>query len=178
MSRLPFDLITQRCDQSAIPVTLADREGADFPLIHVNQAFQDLTGFGPSEAIGKSCRFLQGPGTDKAVPKHIREKLVAGESVCSIITNYRKSGDMFQNFLIIEQLRSAEGRDLFVGFQYEIFDHTQRADLSSHIRYVAETERRLGKSEDIAQDHLLLALRQRSDAALLALKILTRNNPS
>jgi len=171
--RLPLEVIIERCDELSIPVTLARNDSDQFPLIHVNPAFVDLTGYELSDVKGQNCRFLQGKDTSVSVTEHIRQKLSRSESVCSIITNYRRSGTEFRNFLVIESLNSAEECPLFVGFQYEICDHTQIADLSRHIGRVAAAGRDLGKKEEIAQNHLLLAFRQRSDAALLTLKMLT-----
>ena len=38
--------------------------GPDYPIIYVNAAFCELTGYGPQEVMGKSPAMLQGPKTD------------------------------------------------------------------------------------------------------------------
>jgi len=172
MTRLTLKKIIERCDLSPIPMSLAKNDGDEFPLIHINHPFAVLTGYDQAMAIGKSCRFLQGKNTEKSIPPLIRKRLMNSESVCSILTNYRRTGEEFHNFLIIESLVSADKQRLFVGFQYEVSDYVQATDLTSHIDKVFSAERSLGKSGEVGQSHQILALRQRTDAALLALKML------
>lgn len=172
MTPLSFDTIVARCDRMNIPVTLAENNGRDFPLIYLNAAFEALTGYDNASMIGKSCRLLQGKATDKAIPKHIRAQLEANQNVCSIITNYRKSGASFQNFLIIQNMQSSDRGPLFIGFQYELRAYTQKADLTAHIKRISDAERAVGAQSSMAHDQLLTALNQRSETALLALKML------
>jgi PAS domain-containing protein len=42
-------------------VNIADARGVDMPLIYVNEAFQETTGYLSSEVLGRNCHFLQGP---------------------------------------------------------------------------------------------------------------------
>ena len=41
--------------------------GPGYPIIYVNPAFCELTGYGPHEVMGKSPSILQGPKTDMEV---------------------------------------------------------------------------------------------------------------
>ena len=43
----------------------------DNPIVYVNRAFEKLTGYASDAAVGRNCRFLQGPETDKAVVKKL-----------------------------------------------------------------------------------------------------------
>lgn len=171
MIELPLDEIIRRCDAMEIPVTLAQNDAAKFPLLHANAAFETLTGYQRSQIVGKSCRFLQGRATDRAVSQHIRHSLLDEQSVSSVIANYRKSGELFHNFLIIEPLTSRDGPDLFVGFQYEVTNTVQLKDLHDHLNTVRAVADTLSISTQRSHDQMLIALRQRSDVALLALKI-------
>ena len=45
-------------------VSVADAQVAGLPLVYVNPAFERLTGYSSSYAIGRSCRFLQGRNTE------------------------------------------------------------------------------------------------------------------
>jgi hypothetical protein len=44
---------------------LADPRQHDTPLIYVSDGFCQLSEYPRSTLIGRNCRFLQGPGTDK-----------------------------------------------------------------------------------------------------------------
>lgn len=37
----------------------------DYPLVYVSPGFLELTGYSREECLGRNCRFLQGPETDK-----------------------------------------------------------------------------------------------------------------
>ena len=41
--------------------------GQNYPIIYVNPAFCELTGYGPHEVVGKSPSILQGPKTSQKV---------------------------------------------------------------------------------------------------------------
>jgi PAS domain S-box-containing protein len=70
-------------------------------IIWVNDAFTLLSGYSPTEAIGKNCRFLQGPLTEKEVIKQIRTKLTNAEPYHGEIINHHKNGNSFINQLTI-----------------------------------------------------------------------------
>ena len=44
-------------------------------IVYANKAFKKLTGYDPSEVIGKTPRILQGIGTDKKVIAHLAQSL-------------------------------------------------------------------------------------------------------
>ena len=79
-----------------VMITKAEPFGEPGPIIeYVNPAFTAITGYTAEEAIGKSPRFLQGPGTDRQQLKNLRacmEKWQPGEVTT---LNYKKSGEPF-----------------------------------------------------------------------------------
>lgn len=77
----------------------------DNPLIFVNPAVEAITGYPPSEMLGRNCRFLQGPDTDQEVLGHLRRSLPAGEPCSVEFLNYRKDGSTFWNALSIAHIR-------------------------------------------------------------------------
>ncbi len=66
-----------------------------YPIIYVNPAFCELTGYGPHEVIGRSPAFLQGPNTDMDVIRKLGEDIKAGEVFHGQAINYRKDGSEF-----------------------------------------------------------------------------------
>ena len=53
-------------------ITIADPNLPDCPLMYVNEAFCRMTGYDQDEILGRNCRFLQGPETDKAALARIK----------------------------------------------------------------------------------------------------------
>ena len=69
--------------------------GQGYPIIYVNPAFCELTGYGPHEVTGKSPSMLQGPNTDKAVLERLNKAIADGELFHGQAINYRKDGSEF-----------------------------------------------------------------------------------
>ncbi len=94
-----------------------------FPLSYVSPAFEQLTGYTAAECLGQSCRFLQGPRTDAAVVRTVREALAAHRPTRVVLRNYRKDGSSFWNELTIFYVDDAAGQPLYaLGLQNDITD--------------------------------------------------------
>ncbi|WP_188912740.1 PAS domain-containing protein [Aureimonas endophytica] len=93
----------------------------DNPIVYVNDAFGRITGYAPAAAIGRNCRFLQGPETDPGAPGRIREALVTQKDLSLDIVNYRADGTKFLNRLMITPLYDNENRlQCFLGVQRDM----------------------------------------------------------
>ncbi len=91
-------------------MALTDPTQQDNPLVYVNPAFLDLTGYEEQEIIGRNCRFLQGPDTDPIITGQVRQAITAHESISVEIYNYRRDGRGFWNALYICPVFNTEGR--------------------------------------------------------------------
>jgi len=69
--------------------------GPGYPIIYVNAAFCELTGYGPHEVMGKSPSILQGPTTDSEVLKRLNQNIENGELFHGQAINYRRDGSEF-----------------------------------------------------------------------------------
>jgi PAS domain S-box-containing protein len=85
----------------------------DNPIVYVNQAFTQLTGYDRSDAIGQNCRFLQGERTEKAAVDMIRAGVEHNEAVAVDIVNYRANGEPFTNRLMIAPIFDQQGQTLY-----------------------------------------------------------------
>jgi PAS domain S-box-containing protein len=108
-------------DEAPIGVTIADATREDEPLIYVNDAFEDLTGYTAEETLGRNCRFLQGPETDSEAVAEMRTAIDADEPVSVELRNYRKDGTQFWNRVDIAPIEDETGAVThFVGFQTDV----------------------------------------------------------
>jgi PAS domain-containing protein len=64
-------------DEAELSVVISDPKRPDNPMIYVSEEFEAQTGYAPDEAVGRNCRFLQGPDTDPHAVNAIREALKA-----------------------------------------------------------------------------------------------------
>ena len=69
--------------------------GKGYPIVYVNSAFCELTGYGPHEVMGKSPSILQGPKTDETVIKQLNADISAGRLFHGKAINYRRDGSEF-----------------------------------------------------------------------------------
>ena len=97
--------------QDAVIVT--DASEIAYPLgpkiIYVNDAFEKLTGYSASEAIGETPRILQGELTSKESKDRIQSALENKEAVTETLLNYDKSGRPYWIEMSIIPLKSGFG---------------------------------------------------------------------
>jgi len=114
------------------------------PIVFVNPAFTRITGYLPEEAIGKSCRMLQGRDTDEQTIQRIRRAIHQRKPITVTIRNYRKDGRTFWNELGINPVFD-EHKQLvhFVGVQTDVTDRVRAEEAlrrsESELRALAET---------------------------------------
>lgn len=90
-------------------------------MVYVNKEFCRVTKYSKQEVVGKNCRFLQGPDTEMELVDVMRTALAAGEEVQVQLTNYRKTGEPFQNLLSMKPVFDSNGTYRYViGVQFEI----------------------------------------------------------
>ena len=75
----------------------------------VNPSFTRVTGYEHDEAVGRNCRFLQGPATDPAAVAEIRGGLAERRTLTTTLLNYRKDGTAFWNQLSISPVFDGDG---------------------------------------------------------------------
>lgn len=71
------------------------KASANTPIVYVNRAFTELTGYSFDEVKGKSPSLLQGRDTDPAVIDRLREDLNSGGCFEGKAINYGKDGTSF-----------------------------------------------------------------------------------
>jgi PAS domain S-box-containing protein len=100
-------------EMTRMPMVVTDPRQDDNPIVFVNGAFLDLTGYTMDEVLGRNCRFLQGPDTDKATIKELRTALAEHKAVAVDILNYKKDGGRFWNGLFIGPVFDKDGELLY-----------------------------------------------------------------
>lgn len=131
-----------------MPMVITDPRKADNPIIFANEAFQSLTGYGREEIVGRNCRFLQGPDTDKATVKEMTRAIAAGEAVNIDLLNYRKDGTAFWNALYISPVLGTDGSVHYhVGSQIDVTERIAVRDYISAQRGAMEDQVRIRTAE-------------------------------
>lgn len=100
-------------DEVEMSVVFSDPSQTDNPMIFVSDEFEAQTGYAVHEALGRNCRFLQGPETNPHAVEAIRQGLKAETRFTIDILNYRKDGSAFLNRLRIRPIYDADGKLMF-----------------------------------------------------------------
>ena len=92
---------------NSIVITTAE---PGYPIVYVNAAFCELSGYGPHEVMGKSPSILQGPKTDPEVIKRLNQNISDGELFYGQAINYRKDGSEFMMEWKIAPIRNEKNQ--------------------------------------------------------------------
>ncbi len=106
---------------SPIASVISNPRLEDNPIVACNQAFVDLTGYGPEEILGRNCRFLSGPQTEPWLSDAIRQGVRDKKPVMVEILNYKKDGTPFRNAVLVAPIfDEKEELTYFLGSQVEL----------------------------------------------------------
>jgi PAS domain S-box-containing protein len=132
-------VLRRALDLSGIGFTLADARLDDLPLVYVNKSFEAITGYAADEALGRNCRFLQGPDTDPGPVDKLRRAIADERSATVELRNYRKDGTPFWNEVHVAPVRDDHGRIVrFVGVQIDVTAHREE----QRLRFAAQDAER------------------------------------
>ncbi|ELZ73994.1 bacterio-opsin activator [Haloferax prahovense DSM 18310] len=125
-SKITEDLKEQAIDEAPVGITVADCSLPDRPLVYVNEAFEAMTGYSADAALGRNCRYLQGPNTDPERVAELRRAIEAEESASVELLNYRANGETFWNRVDVAPLSGPDGEVThYVGFQTDITERVR-----------------------------------------------------
>ena len=100
---------------------LADPSIPDTPIVYVSEEFYRTTQYGRDYVIGKNCRFLQGPKTNRKAVERLGTAIKGGQEACETVLNYRRGGEPFMNLLMTAPLYDNRGNVRYIiGAQVDI----------------------------------------------------------
>ena len=100
---------------------LADPSMPDTPIIYASEEFYRTTQYGRDYVIGKNCRFLQGPKTNRKAVERLGAAIKSGQEASETILNYRRGGEPFMNLLMTAPLYDNRGNVRYIiGAQVDI----------------------------------------------------------
>nr|AML78320.1 putative LOV domain-containing protein [Cyperus papyrus] len=105
---------------------ITDPRLPDNPIIFASDSFLELTEYSREEILGRNCRFLQGPETDRDTVKKIRDAIDNQRDVTVQLINYSKSGKKFWNLFHLQPMRDQKGEvQYFIGVQLDGTEHVE-----------------------------------------------------
>lgn len=91
----------------------------DAKIIYANKAFKTLTGYDPSEVLGKTPKILQGAATDKTVIARLLDALKRDGRFEGKAINYKKNGTPFIMHWRVLPVKLSNETRLWVAIQRE-----------------------------------------------------------
>nr|AML77965.1 putative LOV domain-containing protein [Vittaria appalachiana] len=120
---------------------LTDPRIKDNPIVFASDGFLTMAGYTAEEVMGKNCRFLQGPATDRRTIIQIRDA-IREERPCQVsILNYTKQGKPFWNLFHMAPVYSREdGRVVhYVGVQTPIYSSAHQQSSVSSLECICDS---------------------------------------
>ena len=122
----------------AIVITDATRPGT--PIVWVNEAFTNTTGYAADDVRGRSPSLLHGPETDLAAAGRIGKAVAAGRPTTVTVLNYRRDGTTFWNQVSVSPVPDDRGLIThWVGIQVDVTEQVLHSETQQQS---IETERR------------------------------------
>lgn len=113
---LPMLKVLAENSFDSILITDNSKEGN---IIYANKAFRKLTGYEPSEVMGKTPRILQGTGTDAKVTDRLRDALKSGGRFEGKAINYKKDGTPFIMYWRVLPIKAGGKIEAWIAIQRE-----------------------------------------------------------
>ena len=167
-------LLARAVRASTSGVCVVDAREDDQPLVFVNEAFEHLTGWSAAEALGRNCRFMQGPQTDPDAVATLRAGVRQGRRVTTVLQNVRPDGTTWWNEVLVSPVHDASGTlTHFIGMQTDV---TARVEAERRLAHLAAhdgltgllTRRRL---RELLDEELVRASRTGSRVAVVYLDL-------
>jgi PAS domain S-box-containing protein len=108
--------------KSDVPIVVADAAQDDMPLVIVNDAFCEMSGYAAAEMLGRNCRFMQPSSGAGPITARMRAFLDDPSKRQNefVLPNERKDGSRFLNLLHLSKLTHADRAPLIIGSQFDI----------------------------------------------------------
>jgi PAS domain S-box-containing protein len=113
-------------EMTRMPMLVTDPRQPDDPIVFANGAFLDLTGYRQKDILGRNCRLLQGPDTDRGTIDEVRRAIREQRAVAVDVLNYKADGTPFWNALFLGPIFDQHGQLLyFFASQMDITERRQ-----------------------------------------------------
>eukprot|EP00877_Chromochloris_zofingiensis_P005967 jgi/Chrzof1/1623/Cz10g14280.t1 len=120
---------------------VSDCSKPDMPICYASSQFYELTGYTAAEIIGKNCRFLQGPETEKRKVMEIRDA-IREDRPCQVrLLNYKKNGQKFWNQFHLAPICDGHGQVThYIGIQSDVTAMVESSHAAPSTPEIAEAD--------------------------------------
>ncbi|XP_024396813.1 protein TWIN LOV 1 [Physcomitrium patens] len=134
LSRAYNEKVGQALGQHEYNFVLSDPRLPDHPIVFASEGFLRMSRYERDEVVGRNCRFLQGPDTDRRTVVEIRDAIREERACQVLILNYTKYKEPFWNLFHMAPIFSSDGQVIhYVGVQTPIADDLASQALLSEL---------------------------------------------
>jgi PAS domain S-box-containing protein len=101
-------------------VFIADGAGSSWPIVYVNEAFTQTTGYAAKDAIGKRCDFMVNALPDDPNVKALADALANATSCAVTLPCTRRDGTVFSGRLSLSAVPGSDGANHVVGLLEDV----------------------------------------------------------
>ncbi len=133
-----------------VGVSITDATSDNFPLVYVNQALCDMTGYSPDEVLGQGVLMLQ--MDDQHQPEHqkLRQAQAKGEPVHVTLKSTRKDGSHYMDELSLSPVHNEAGElTHYIGINRDV---TEKLETEARLRQAQKIDAIGQLSGGIAHD--------------------------
>ena len=133
---------------------LADPSVKDCPIVYASEEFYRTSRYSRDDVLGRNCRFLQGPKTNRTAVARIGAAVKSGQESCETVLNYRRDGSPFMNLLLTAPLYDNRGSvRYFIGAQIDVSGLIEDGrGLDSFAQYLADRRPNRNRDSDQSED--------------------------
>jgi two-component system, LuxR family, sensor kinase FixL len=91
-------------------VVIADATKDGFPIVFVNRAFEQMTGYSAAEAVGHGCHLICGEDGDSEAVQQFQKSIAEHRAFRSTVQCVRKDSQFFWNEISVAPVYSASGK--------------------------------------------------------------------
>ena len=162
--------VIDRLKDREIPITVADPDRPDCPIVYCNPAFENLTGYSRSEVTGKNCRFLQGPATNREDITQLKSAIDTRSDIAICLFNYHRDGSPFHNFLIVRSFELGD-KTYLIGCQHHFKEFNGFDAFELHNQRVTGVMNEELLASDVFQDAHTKTMNLRANTLQTQLKL-------
>lgn len=135
--------IVEAIEKAPIGISICDPSLPDYPMVYVNDAWENVTGYPREKALGRNPRILQGPKTDEERVASLSSALDNESEITVELRNYQRDGTPFWNELRLAPIYDDSGElSLYVGFQNDVTERRNAEQLATERAFKLTDEKR------------------------------------